>query len=304
MSGEITIIPPDNRAVAVPEQAADISGAVSDSDLVRLWLSDSKSPHTVRLYERIAFRFLNTLPHGLKGATLADIARFDASIAHLKPLSIHTMRNVVKSLYAFAQRTGYVAKSPAHVRRNRKPAHNSRNRYLTDEEVWRVIDHAVGNRDQAILKFLYGTAVRISELLGLIWSDISETEKGQQAQILGKGGRYRTVAIPAWVGLVRPDGARSDDAVFTASTEAEHPWPPMSESNIRRIMRDAALLAGLQKKVSPHWFRHAACSNAEEKGVSIVDCRDWLGHKTLTTTSGYLHSRSHVSPGDVLERKK
>lgn len=301
---DITIIPPSPTLPGLPAPDADISGAADDNALIAMWLSEQRSKHTVRLYDRVAFKLMQTLPHGLRGTTVADIVRFEKSVSNQKPKSKHTIMSAVRSLYSFATRTGYINKSPAHVRKNRAPPYSSRHRYLTEDEVWLVIDHTKGERNKVLLRFLYGTGIRISELCSLVWADFHQQGKGFAVQVLGKGGLYRTVKIPDWVGLVRPDNARSDDAIFTAAgPDDPHPWAPMSDTNIRWIMREAALSAGLQKKISPHWFRHAAITNAENNGESVVNLRDWAGHTTINTTSTYLHGKAHSAPGDVLARK-
>lgn len=305
MSGDITILPPIGANLPdTPGQGPDVSGVGDDIGLIRLWLTDQRSIHTVRFYDRVAAQLIRTLPHGLRGATVADIARFEAGLSHMKANSKHVTMSVVRSLFSFAARTGYVGRSVAHVRKNRKPPRSARSRYLTVEEVWAVIDHAASERDRMLLRFLYGTAVRISELCGVTWADVFVHDDDQAVQILGKGAIYRTVSVPDWVGLVRPDGAGSADAVFTtAGINDEHPWKPMHDTNVRRIMREAALLAGVQKKVSPHWFRHAALSHAEHEGERPVNLRDWAGHASLNTTSIYLHSKENSAPGNRLGRK-
>ncbi len=308
MTGEVTILGPGSPNLPdVPERSfgPDISGAVDDHDIIRLWLSDQRSEHTVRLYERISNRLMLMLPHGLRGAKVTDLARFEAMLAGQKPNSRHTTMNVVRSLFGFAARTGYIHLSPAHVRKNRQPAHNSRGRCLTEQEVWTLIDHGQTERDRLILRFLYGTAVRISEMLGVTWSDIFVVNNAMRAQVLGKRGIYRAVPVPDWVKLTRPEGALSEDAVFTVSIETDtHPWPPMSETNVRRIIRDAALRAGIRKAVSPHWFRHTALTHIQEKGVSILRARDLAGHTNINTTSKYSHTLDLGVPGDVLGRGK
>lgn len=281
----------------------NISGANSDGDLVALWLSDCVSPHTFELYDRSAGRFLATLPHGLRRATVSDVKRFEDSLI-MKPNSRYTIMSAVRSLFRFAQKTGYLAISPAHIRRNRKPDHNSLSKCLTEDEVWAVIDAADNDRDRLMLRFFYGTAVRISEMLGLLWADVYEIGEVLKAQIRGKGGRYRLVPIPAWVLLRRPEGAGSEDAVFPVAFGETHPWKAMSESNVRRIIDMAALRSGVRKKVSPHWFRHTALTHIQDKGVDIRKARDLAGHRNINTTSGYSHTLDMGVPGDVLGRKK
>lgn len=302
--GEITILPPVTGGLPdIPGQGPDVSGVADDIGLIRLWLTDQRSMHTVRFYDRVAAQLLRTLPHGLRGATVADVARFEAGLGHMKANSKHATMSVVRSLFSFAARTGYVGRSVAHVRKNRRPPFLA-SRYLTEEEVWAIIDHAATERDKVLLRFLYSTAVRVSELCGLTWADIRTRPSAQDAQFIGKGERPRTVSIPTWVGLMRPEGAGSEDAVFTtAGPNDEHPWKPMHDTTVRKIMREAALLAGIRKKVSPHWFRHAAISHAQDNGVSPVDVMGWVGHGSLETTSRYSHPKANSAPGEKLGRK-
>lgn len=304
MTADITILPPHSNLPDIP-RPEDISGAACDQDLVALWLSEFESAHTYELYDRYAARFLATLPHGLQRATVSDIKRFeDRQLGHMKANSRYTIMGVVRSLFMFAQKTGYIPLSPAHVRKNRKPDVPARGKCLTEEEVWKVIDAARIDRDRLMLRFLYGTAVRISEMRGLIWADIHWTDNVQKAQIRGKGGRYRIVPIPAWVNLLRPENAGSGDAVFPVQWSDQHPWQPMSESAIRHMIDMAALQAGVQKKVSPHWFRHTALTHIQDNGVDIRKARDLAGHKNINTTSGYSHTLDMGIPGDVLKRKE
>lgn len=308
MLSDITILPPGGgNDVDLIRHDADISGAVSDVDFVRLWLSGQQSAHTFELYSRIAQKLLLSLPHGLRRATVADIALFEANLKAQgqKPNSVYTTMSVVRSLFSFAQRTGYVNLSPAHVRKNRAPPHNSRNKCLTEDEVWLLIDQPPNPRDRLLMRFLYGTAVRISELLGIAWADIFVEGGIQKAQLIGKGAIYAHIPIPGWVGLIRPENATSEDFVFTCATKNDpHPWKAMSESLVRWTIRDAALRAGIKKQVSPHWFRHSAITHIQDHGVSIITARDFARHKNINTTSGYSHTIDMGVPGDVLKREK
>lgn len=304
MTGEVTIIPPGTNLPDFPVRSPDISGAVSDEDILRLWLADCRSEHTFRLYDRIARQLLAFLPHGLRGARVTDLVRFEAALSGQAATTKHTTMNVVRSFFGFCQRTGYVPLSPAHVKKNRKPPHNSRGRCLDEDEVWNLIDSAVTERDRVMLRFFYGTAVRISELLSIVWADIFARNNVHFAQVLGKRSIYRAVPVPEWVKLIRPDHALSEDAVFTVAGDGDpHPWKPMSESNVRLIIRNAALRAGLRKAVSPHWFRHTALTHIQDRGVSILRARDLAGHTNINTTSNYSHTLDLGVPGDVLERK-
>jgi len=316
--GEGEIIPPGGGHLAriepslpVPSERPDISGASSDEQLISIWLSQSNlSAHTVRLYSRVAMKLLKWLPKGIKGATVLDISAFEISLRKLKMLSKHTEMSAVRSLFRFAERTNYIVKSPAHVHANRRPADRKRQRILSEDEVWALIDHAGSHRNAMMLAFLYGTGVRISEFRMLTWKDSALAVIGnkqlQVVTVIGKRGVLRDVPVPLWAEVDRPASADDDDAMFPAVEEGLHPWPAISESALRWIVREAARRAGINRAVSPHWFRHSVCTHLQDHGVPPKDVQVLLGHASLDTTTGYSHADlvRKGAPSDILKRRK
>lgn len=314
MTGEIEIIPPGSAAAALKQMELvarpNISGASTDEQLVSVWLAGVRSPHTARLYNRSAMLLLAHLDKsgvGIVHATVRDVATFEDTLRHQKDKSRHTIMAAIRSLFRFAERTNYVFKSPAHIRPNRRPPNSMRERCLTEDEVWSLIDHAGSERNARLLRFLYGTGVRISELRWLTWKRLYivayEGRKVQVVTVLGKREIVREVAIPGFAELARPADAHDDDAIFPVEEAGLHPWPAIGESTIRWIVREAALLAGIRKAVSPHWFRHSACTHLQDHGVPPKDVQRLLGHASLDTTTGYSHGEFKGAPGDVLARR-
>ena len=68
-------------------------------------------------------------------------------------------------------------------------------------------------------------------------------------------------------------------------------------TRIRKIVTQAALRAGITKKVSPHWLRHSHASHALDRGAPLHLVRDTLGHVSIKTTGKYLHARPDDSSG-------
>lgn len=69
----------------------------------------------------------------------------------------------------------------------------------------------------------------------------------------------------------------------------------LPRSQIKRIVETAAKRSGINKKVSPHWLRHAHATHALENGADIGLVKDTLGHDNVATTSRYLHVRPNDS---------
>ena len=90
--------------------------------------------------------------------------------------------------------------------------------------------------------------------------------------------------------------AKPNDPVFR-SQKCGH----LDPSQAWRIVRAAASQAGIDKDVSPHWFRHSHASHALEKGVNPALVRDTLGHSNLSITDRYVHSNPNDSSGMYLD---
>jgi site-specific recombinase XerD len=303
---DITIIAPREDVPAVPGMV-NLSGATTDAQLLDLWLAGCRSEHTKKLYERVGIRLLNHLPHGLRGATVGDVARFEASLVYMQPKARHTMMAAARAFFRFAERTSYIPRSPAHIKPNRRPAISMRERCLSADECWRLIDHAGSERNRRVLAFLYGTGVRVSELTWLTWGREfwrgHGTDRTQFFTVLGKRDLYRDVPVPLFAQVPRPADALPDDAVFAVDVAGPHPRRAMAAQTVRNVVREAALMAGIKKAVSPHWFRHSACTHLQERGVPPLLVKELLGHASLDTTTGYSHGDFQGAPGNVLSKE-
>src|SRR5581483_10267978 len=91
-------------------------------------------------------------------------------------------------------------------------------RILDEETVARILD-AVEGRDRVLLKLLYVSGARVSEICGLRWRDLSPRREGGQLTLFGKGGKTRTVLVKpgTWTELTALRGAARDDEPVFAS---------------------------------------------------------------------------------------
>jgi integrase/recombinase XerD len=67
------------------------------------------------------------------------------------------------------------------------------------------------------------------------------------------------------------------------------------------MLKIAATKAGVNPGISAHWLRHAHASHALDRGATIAEVKDTLGHANVATTSAYLHARPGISSGRVLD---
>jgi integrase/recombinase XerD len=283
-------------AIAAPSGLGPSRDGSQDQKLVDLWLSMKTSGHTRRAYTAEAARFLAFVAKPLIEVTLRDLQVWGESLGQgsLKPSSQNRALTAVKSLLSFAQEAGYLPFNVGVAVKLRPQRDGLAQRILEESEVSRLIEAAPAGRNRILLKLLYVSGVRVSEACGLKWCDALPRQEGGQITVFGKGGKTRTVLLKekVWQQLQSIKGdAKAVDAIFRSRKGGG----PLDASQVRRIVYAAALKAGLERKVSPHWMRHAHASHALDRSAPIHLVQATLGHASVQTTGRYLHARPSES---------
>ena len=152
-------------------------------------------------------------------------------------------------------------------------------------------DEPLELRNKAMLELLYGSGLRISELLGLRLSDL-HVNMGF-LNITGKGNKERIVPIGAEGGYALKrylDKGRSElkkipgDIVFVNNRGSE-----ISRVGFYKVLKKLTFKAGIMKDVSPHTLRHSFASHLLENGVDLRVVQELLGHEDISTTQIYTH---------------
>ena len=97
--------------------------------------------------------------------------------------------------------------------------------------------------------------------------------------------------------LTMRDDAGSKDPVFTSRKGGK----PLTTRAVNHMIKAAAERAGINPKVSAHWLRHGHASHALERGATLAEVKETLGHASVATTSTYLHARPDRSSGLKLD---
>jgi integrase/recombinase XerD len=272
---------------------ADLQRDIPDQRrMIELWLSLKTSAHTRRAYAADIARLLRFVQKPLAQVTLADLQAWADELGQgsLRPATQNRCLTAAKSLLSFAQETGFLPFNAGVAVKLRPQRDGLVRRILDESEVVRLIDAALAGRDRVMLKLLYVSGVRVSELCGLKWCDLFERQEGGQITVFGKGGKTRTVLLKRkiWQQLLSLKGtARAIDPVFPSRKGQG----PLDVSQVRRVVYAAVRKAGIDRAVSPHWLRHAHASHALERGAPIHLVQATLGHANITTTGRYLHAR-------------
>jgi len=279
-------------SVVAPSGLGPAHDGSADRKLVELWLSMKTSRHTRRAYDAEAAHFLAFVHKPLAWVTLTDLQAWAAQLGQgtLQPASQNRALTAVKSLLSFAQETGYLPFNVGAAVKLRPNRDGLAQRILEESEIARLIEAAHPGRNRVLLKLLYVSGVRVSEICGLKWCDALARPPGGQITVFGKGGKTRTVLLKpkAWQQLQFIRGeAKAADPIFPSRKRGRE----LDVSQVRRIVYAAAKKAGLAQKVSPHWLRHAHASHALDRSAPIHLVQATLGHASVSTTGRYLHAR-------------
>ena len=165
---------------------------------------------------------------------------------------------------------------------------------LSTEEIDRLIGSiedstTKGLRDRAILEVLYSCGLRVSELCDLKLGDLFFGEG--YIRVIGKGDKQRLVPVSSIARIriqlymdVRRKERRKEEILFLNNRGKK-----LTRVMIFTIIKQAAQRAGIDKKISPHTFRHSFATHLLEGGANIRQVQELLGHENILTTEIYTH---------------
>ena len=167
---------------------------------------------------------------------------------------------------------------------------------LNTNEIEKILDgielnKSQGQRNRAIIETLYGSGLRVSELVEITLSNIFIKEN--IIRVNGKGGKQRLIPlgsyskkfIQIYVDKIRPFEKIKDEDILFLNRNGKK----LSRAMIFTIIRNAAKKVGIKKKISPHTFRHSFATHLLENGADLRTIQLLLGHESIITTEIYTH---------------
>jgi integrase/recombinase XerD len=147
-------------------------------------------------------------------------------------------------------------------------------------------------RDKAMLELLYATGARVSELINIRQQSLY-LDAGF-VRIFGKGSKERLVPVGssaiAWIRRYQTElrlsqvQRNSDDYLFLNARGIK-----LSRMALFSMVRKYAIIAGIEKNISPHTFRHTFATHLLEGGADLRAVQEMLGHRSIVTTQMYTH---------------
>jgi len=240
------------------------------------------SERTVDTYLRHNKLFLEAVKKQPQEVTEEDIKAYLADLMAVKKLSGKTVTLKKAALKFFYDellkkkivnvKTPKIAKSVPEV--------------LSREEIKKLIVAAPTTKTRLIIKLLYSTGLRVSELVNLKINDLNLDDRSGWVR-RGKGNKDRFFTISS---LVIDDIKKH---ISTLDPNQGYLLPGknnvLTPRNIQKLLQTAASKAGLTKTVSPHKIRHSFATHMLDSGVDIRIIQELLGHADLSTTQIYTH---------------
>lgn len=269
-----------------------------------LQLERSLSANTVEAYLRdvnhlrefISSEFGDISPVQVTPTQLRSFVQRVAEIG-LSATTQSRMVSGIRSFYKYLLLEDRIEIDPSHLLETPKIGRKLPDT-LEQDEVAKLIEYIdlstpEGERNRAILETLYGSGLRVTELVNLKISHIYFNEGFMR--ILGKGSKERLVPlgglaakrIKAYLTEIRvnaPIQKGEDDIVFLNNRGKR-----LTRVMIFYIIKKAAENAGIKKNISPHTMRHSFATHLIEGGADLRAVQEMLGHESITTTEIYTH---------------
>ncbi len=262
------------------------------------------SKNTCENYERDIEKYCDFIVNVRKKTNpmdieIEDVRAFINSLKrkHIASSSQARKLSALKSFHKFLLLEKYVTINVAKMIANPKQEKKLPT-VLSVEEIDKLLkslttDTPIALRDKAMIELTYSSGLRVSELINLKLSDYHPSMGF--IDVFGKGNKERVVPVGEeavyylnlYLKESRPKLVKTNlnNYIFVNSRNGG----PVSRQSFFEIIREKALLAGIDKPISPHKIRHSFASHLLEHGLDLRIIQELLGHEDISTTEIYTH---------------
>ncbi len=261
------------------------------------------SPHTVTAYRQDLNQFNEFLvSEELDVMTIShrDVRSWMLALMEQgsEAKTVNRKLSVLRSFYKFLQREELIRSNPMiHIKAPKIP---KRLPVIMDEQKMDILldgdltfaNNFGGMRDRLILELLYGTGIRLSELVSLKDQDVNLYE--QHIKVLGKRNKERVIPVAAPLIKLIKDYIKeklsqnfdNKASSLIVTNEGNNAYPQF----IYRIVKSILSKISTQEKRSPHVLRHSFATALLNKGADLNAIKELLGHSSLAATQVYTHN--------------
>lgn len=254
------------------------------------------SSETEKCYLRYNLDFLKFIKKNPENIILEDIKSYLAHLISDKSLSarsINLARAALIFFYNDVLEKGFVKIKTPKISKQLPVV-------LSKQEVKSIIKHAGSDKSRLMIKMLYASGIRVSELVNMKVDQL-ELDKRTAWVRGGKGSKDRLVILSESLVLELRKYLHNHNSEYLFYGRNGS----LTTRNVQLLVNVASQRAGLRKKVTPHTLRHSFATHLLDAGTDIRVIQDLLGHANLSTTQIYTHvsdeaKRRVVSPLDTV----
>jgi integrase/recombinase XerC len=271
------------------------------------------SPHTVSAYESDLDQFMRFLNNPDKAGIVPEPA-----VTHPNQINYHDIRNwmveligqkltarsvnrkmaTLRKYFKFLLQEGLITENPSSKIRSQKIPKNlpvvvedaRLTQMLDDNKIF--TDDFTGQRDKLIIEMLFGTGIRLAELLGLKDQDINDYEG--TLKVLGKRNKERIIPINTelrillgkYLELKKNQNFHNNSLTLIVTNKGADAYPKLIYLIVQKYLSNIST----QSKRSPHVLRHTFATSLLNNGADLNSIKELLGHANLSATQIYTHN--------------
>jgi len=215
----------------------------------------------------------------------------------MMPKTINRKIACLRSFYHFLQKKEVISKDPT-LKIKALKVKKSLPVFVEEDNMIKLLDQIEfhdsfdGLRDKIVLELLYGTGIRLSELIGLKTSDVNLFQK--TIKVLGKGNKERIIPIhdtfitlsKEYSNKKKSESFGNNNEFFVVTNNGEQTYPMFIYRLVKKYLDQITTV----DKRSPHVLRHTFATHLLNKGADLNAIKDLLGHTSLAATQVYTHN--------------
>lgn len=273
-----------------------------------LTLDLNYSNNTNNAYDNNLKKFCNYIgKKDLLHVTSKDIEKYIKSLNDLAPTTISNNISALKSFYNYYIKLDKISSNPCDAIKMPKLGTHLPT-YLTLNEIDKLLDISIETpfdaRNKAILELMYGTGLRISEVITLEFKNIDYEEC--IVRVMGKGSKERIVPINDYaIGSLKNYTTNYRPLLVKKTLNnylfLNNHGGPMTRQGVFKMIKAESLKKGITKNISPHTLRHTFATHLLENGADLRIIQELLGHEDISTTQVYTHLTNEALHKDYLE---